>query len=73
MNAVSEIKMEGDYLFLNTGSPHHVQLVENLSAYNVFAEGKKLRNEIYGKEGANINFVEQLSDDTFSVEPMNAA
>lgn len=67
MNDVSEIEINENYLFLNTGSPHHVELVKNISSFDVFSEGRKLRNELYGKEGANINFVEQLSENTFSV------
>jgi len=67
MNDVSEIEMKELYLFLNTGSPHHVELVKNISDFDVFSEGRRLRNEKYGKEGANINFVEQLSENTFSV------
>ncbi|PVW16511.1 diaminopimelate epimerase [Marixanthomonas spongiae] len=67
MSDVSEIEMNRNHLFLNTGSPHHVQLVETVSAFDVFSEGRKLRNELYGKEGANINFVQQISENTFSV------
>ncbi|RFN60094.1 diaminopimelate epimerase [Marixanthomonas ophiurae] len=67
MNDVSEIEINDKYLFLNTGSPHHVELVDNISIFDVFSEGRKLRNETYGEEGANINFVEQLSENTFSV------
>lgn len=67
MNNVSEIKKGDNYLFLNTGSPHHVELVDAISTFDVFSEGKRLRNETYGKEGANINFVEQVSEAVFSV------
>lgn len=67
MNNVSEIKKGDNYLFLNTGSPHHVELVDAISTFDVFSEGKRLRNETYGKEGANINFVEQVSEAIFSV------
>lgn len=64
---VVEIKVKRNSLFLNTGSPHHVQLVENLKEFNVKKEGAKLRYGIYGKEGSNINFVEQLSETVFAV------
>lgn len=67
INDVSEIELLEDHLFLNTGSPHHVEMVKNCSGFDVFSEGRKIRNDLYGKEGANINFVEQLSENTFSV------
>lgn len=64
---VADIKITNDYIFTNTGSPHHVQLVDNLSTFDVFSHGKKIRNEVYGKEGSNVNFVEQINDSTFKV------
>lgn len=59
MQDVQEIKSKPGALFLNTGSPHHVQLVSDLSKLNVVKEGAKLRYGLYGKEGSNINFVEE--------------
>lgn len=67
MNDVAAIEVLGDYTFLNTGSPHHVQGVEDVTGYDVFSEGRSIRNGRYGKEGANVNFVTQTGTDTFSV------
>lgn len=67
MQDVTEIMAKPNCLFLDTGSPHHVQLVANLDACNVLVEGAKLRYGIYGEEGSNINFVEQTADNNFSV------
>lgn len=64
---VSEIKIKPNAAFLDTGSPHHVQLVENLENFKVQKEGAKLRYGLYGEKGSNINFVEQLNDSKFSV------
>lgn len=64
---VAEVREKPNYSFLDTGSPHHVQLVEDLEHFNVPKEGAKLRYGIYGKSGSNINFVEQSTDDTFQV------
>ncbi|GGE43842.1 diaminopimelate epimerase [Psychroflexus planctonicus] len=45
--------------FLDTGSPHHIDFVQNTSAIQVKAEGSRIRNSsLYGKAGSNINFVE---------------
>lgn len=67
MMEVDEIHEKTNYSFLDTGSPHHVQLVKDLDQFDVQKEGKKLRYGLYGQSGSNINFVEQLNEDTFKV------
>lgn len=67
MNSVSEVIHNNDHIFLDTGSPHHVALCQNLQEFDVHQQGSKLRYDLYGKEGANINFVEPKSDSIFSV------
>ncbi|MFH6604222.1 diaminopimelate epimerase [Maribacter algicola] len=67
MQDVEEIKAKPNYFFLDTGSPHHVQMVESLEGLKVFEEGKKLRYGLYGKKGSNINFVSQKNEGTFSI------
>ena len=65
---VTNIKKESDYTFMNTGSPHHVQLVEDLEHYNVKENGVALRyGSLYGEAGSNINFVKKINEDTFSL------
>jgi len=65
---VADIKKESDYTFMNTGSPHHVQLVEDLEHYNVKENGAALRyGSLYGAAGSNINFVKKINEDTFSL------
>lgn len=67
MQNVNEIKEKPNSLFLNTGSPHHVQLVDGLKDFDVRKEGEKLRYGLYGEQGSNINFVGQAGEDTFNV------
>lgn len=68
MQDVSAIEVFSDHLFLDTGSPHHVEMVSDIKAYNVKSEGSRIRyGEPYGKSGSNVNFVEQLSDNKFAV------
>ena len=67
MNNVEKIEVFEDHVFLNTGSPHHVTVVSNLKEYDVFKNGRIIRNNIYGKDGANVNFVEQDAKAVFSV------
>jgi len=67
MNDVSDIIVSKKHTFLDTGSPHHVELVNNLKGYNVEKEGAFIRYTTYGKEGANINFVEIIDPNSFAV------
>ena len=67
MGDVTEIKSKPTSFFLDTGSPHHVQMVENLKEFNVYKEGAKLRYGLYGEKGSNINFVKQKTTNSFSV------
>lgn len=68
MKDVDRIAVHQDYSFLNTGSPHHVQLVSDLKNLDVKTEGAKIRySDLYGKAGSNINFVHQLENDIFAV------
>lgn len=65
---VTDVKISPDHVFLNTGSPHHVQLVADLEHYNVKENGASIRyGELYGKQGSNINFVKQIDATTFSL------
>jgi diaminopimelate epimerase len=65
---VTNIKKENDYTFMDTGSPHHVQMVDDLEHYNVKENGATLRyGSLYGKVGSNINFVKKINEDTFSL------
>lgn len=63
---VPTIAIKNDHSFLNTGSPHHVQMVEDLEHYNIKEEGAAIRyGELYGAAGSNINFVKKIDDTTF--------
>lgn len=67
MNDVEKINISENSTFLNTGSPHHVEMVSELQNYDVFTNGRNIRNNIYGTEGANVNFVEKSDTAIFSV------
>lgn len=65
---VDGVKIAADYSFLNTGSPHHVQLVDDLEHYNVKENGAAIRyGELYGQAGSNINFVKKIDESTFAL------
>jgi diaminopimelate epimerase len=68
MKDVDFVKVENDFVFMNTGSPHHVMMVETLNDYDVKKEGSKIRySTLYGQTGSNVNFVKQLSDTHFAL------
>lgn len=68
MNDVLEIAKDQNAFVLYTGSPHYVLEVNQLDQMNVFEEGQKIRyNEIYKKEGINVNFIEHVNDSNFKI------
>jgi diaminopimelate epimerase len=68
MQDVDTIKAYENYVFLDTGSPHHVEMVTDVDNYDVKENGARIRyDSIYGVAGTNVNFVEQHSENSFSV------
>lgn len=67
MQDVIGVEEHSDYCFLNTGSPHHVVIVDNVDNVDVAKEGVHLRYTLYGEAGANINFVSPAGKNTFKV------
>ena len=62
MNDVKDIVVKNGYNFLNTGSPHVVQIVENVDEINVYEQGKKIRRQFEEMNGVNVNFVSFNND-----------
>ncbi len=68
MIAVEKITTQNQDYMLNTGSPHYVQFVENLSDFPVVTNAKKIRyNATFAQEGINVNFAEIRDDNTVFV------
>jgi len=65
MQDVTTIEDKKGSVFLDTGSPHHVQFEEHISDFDIKSEGRKIRNEVYGVAGSNVNFVKKIDDTTF--------
>jgi len=66
--AKDTIKKDTEFTFLFTGSPHHVAMVNDIKNFNVFENGKNIRySDQYKPGGTNVNFVEQLSNDSFKI------
>lgn len=63
---VNEINIKKDAVYAFTGTQHHVEIVESLENYPVFENGKKIRYS-YDSPGANVNFTQQINNNTFRV------
>lgn len=68
MNNVNDVKKLGDDYFINTGSPHFIQFVDDIDTHPVYDEGKKIRySEPFKPGGTNVNFVSKRKDNTIFV------
>ncbi len=58
MQDVSDIRLMDHALFLDTGSPHYVTVVDNLEILDVNKEGKKINQfKDFKDKGVNVNFI----------------
>lgn len=63
MIPVTYIEFQDGRTIMNTGSPHVVIPVEDLPAYEVFIEGRKVRKEAaFAPKGINVNFVQTINN-----------
>lgn len=63
---IDTVNTDGDAYVLNTGSPHYVIQQQELQEFDVYQQGKAIRNnDTYKKEGINVNFVEDKGDHLF--------
>lgn len=68
MSNVSTVEIFKNHTFLNTGSPHHVTFCSTVKNLDIKTLGSKIRyGDPYYEEGTNVNFVEQVSTNTFNV------
>ncbi len=65
---VDTIEKHENHVFLNTGSPHHVQFEIQIEDFDIKSKGATIRyGEPYNTAGSNVNFVKKQSDTTFRV------
>lgn len=68
MKDVNEIHTQDTAFFLDTGSPHHVEMVSDVDNLDVFNLGRAIReSDTYAPGGTNVNFVQQLNPTTFKI------
>lgn len=68
MNDVAGVKPMPSGTFINTGSPHFIQIVTDVEKFSVKEEGRKIRySESFNPGGTNANFMELLPNNTIFV------
>lgn len=64
---VEKVEVLANHVFTDTGTLHHIELVDDVRSFPVVEVGRKIRNEIYGTEGSNVNFIQQTGPNTFLI------
>lgn len=68
MKPVSGITSSGKHFILNTGSPHYVEISNDIMKVDVYHKGRDIRySREFEKEGINVNFMQYIDDDTIYV------
>jgi diaminopimelate epimerase len=68
MSPVAGLENRDGFTFLNTGSPHVVQFVDDLESLDVVAEGRLIRySDAFKPGGTNVNYAQVLDDKTLFV------
>ena len=68
MIPVNQIELYDTHVFMNTGSPHHIELVDNALEVDVLNQGHKIRfGAPYFDEGTNVNFVSKKNAEIWSI------
>ncbi len=68
MRDVLKIEQKDSAIFLDTGSPHHVECVDHVSAVNVKEQGAAIRYSApYFEAGSNVNFIEKVNQNEFNI------
>ena len=63
MQPVDSVELNSSYFILDTGSPHYVSFVEDLSDLDIVEAGKAIRySKRFREKGINVNFVEEHED-----------
>lgn len=68
MRDVEKIEKHPNHWFLDTGSPHHIEFVNDTQSVDVRTIGAEIRyGSPYFEKGSNVNFVQILNEDTIRI------
>lgn len=65
---IDTVEIHPNHCFLNTGSPHHVEIIDTIDTFDIQQKGAQIRyGAPYFEEGTNVNFVAPLTNNGFRV------
>jgi diaminopimelate epimerase len=68
MRNVDKVEVHSNHYILNTGSPHYIKSVADVTEIDVKNSGHTIRySKEFADEGINVNFVQSLDEDAISV------
>jgi diaminopimelate epimerase len=68
MNNVESVKPMPTGTFINTGSPHFIQVVNDVERFPILEAGKRIRySESFSPDGTNVNFIKLLPNNSIFV------
>lgn len=68
MRDVQNGRMILNGIFIDTGSPHYVEVTENVELLNLMTQGKEIRNDQkFHPKGTNVNFIEKTGKEQIKV------
>jgi len=68
MQNVAAVEIYEKHCFTDTGSPHHVEFVDDVHTVAVPQKGRAIRwGSAYGESGSNVNFVAPLASNRFAI------
>lgn len=63
MNDVQTIHFHNNHFVLDTGSPHYVEITDDVMKLDVFGKGRQIRySKEFAEKGINVNFVEHTEE-----------
>lgn len=61
MHDVHQFSMDNNSVIINTGSPHHINFVDNVDAVDLLLQAREIRyNDTYHEHGINVNYIESI-------------
>ena len=66
LNCTKAVKSSSGHL-INTGSPHYVEITENLSNIGITDVGPVVSKKVDPLNGCNVNFIEAMENDEFQI------
>ena len=67
INDVSKHKYYDDFIFVNTGSPHLVKVVDDVNAVDLIKQSRIIQKKNIFKDGVNINYLHKLKNNKYMI------